>query len=289
LANHKIVVASVPPNAQPAVTTALAQLLGIQEEVAKQITGSAPIVVLGGLVPEQATAILEAFAPVKRAGAQIVISAAESASMPHITWPTPPLIARRGLDTYMPGYVAPPPAPVSTPAPAPPAAATRPGSGVGAAQVATGSAQIPCPHCGKAIIVAFAQPPSAAAGAGMTGSGIRQVPVPLGLADAGPVAAPLPEVPNVPPARPASQPVQSSATRAGPMDLEEFERGVGGGKPPSASADALLRQLDASLPAKDPGLRALEGSPPKAPDDKKGRGSGKHGPTSARRFRDRRH
>jgi hypothetical protein len=42
------------------------------------------------------------------------------------------------------------------------------------------------------------------------------------------------------------------------MDLEEFERGVGGGKPPSASADALLRQLDASLPAKDPGLRALE-------------------------------
>jgi hypothetical protein len=50
------------------------------------------------------------------------------------------------------------------------------------------------------------------------------------------------------------------------MDLEEFERGVRGGEEPSSPVnDALLKQLDAAVPTKDPGLRALEEKTPPPP------------------------
>ena len=47
------------------------------------------------------------------------------------------------------------------------------------------------------------------------------------------------------------------------MDIEDFEKGVGGGatsQPPTG--DDLLKQLDAALPPKNAGLRALELAPP---------------------------
>ena len=303
MASHKIVVARVPADKQAAVSQALTQTLGIGKEYADPIASSAPIVILDGLEPEQATAIKAALAPVEQAGAQLAISAAESSSMAQINWQdSPPQVAGRGVETYKPGYTppAPPPQPVApapvAPAPAAPRPASSAGSGARPVAMAPG-VQAVCPHCGRPIQIVL----SPAGAPVSTGTGIQQVPVPPGLADTGNAAfgsgipAPLPEVPNVPPARPAGKPPSSSATRAGPMDLEEFERGVGGGKPPSASADALLRQLDASLPAKDPGLRALEGedeAPPKGPPRGSPKGRKRTTPSpkggAARRFRDRR-
>jgi len=51
------------------------------------------------------------------------------------------------------------------------------------------------------------------------------------------------------------------------MDLEDFEKGVGGGTAqPQSTGDDLLRQLDAALPAKDSDEGDLQiGPPPAAP------------------------
>lgn len=290
MAEHKIVLAAAPPAAQGPVAAALAKLFGIELPVAQQIVQGAPIVILDGLAPEQAGAILDAMQPVRQAGGQVVISAASGSAMGKVNWPSPPKVAGRGLETYKPGYVPPPAAPTQVPTPRPPA---RPPTGAGVG-TPTSAVLLRCPHCNSPIRLTIS---SIATGPlqGPGDTGIRQVPVPVALQDAPalselPVAeSALPEVPNVP-GKTESRP-PSSSTRVGPMDLEEFERAVGGGKPPPPTGDALLRQLDASLPAKDPGLRALEQGPgPAAPKPPTPPGSARVTPGSitARRLRDRR-
>lgn len=244
MAEHKIVLASVAEGAVEKVGDALSQVLGVPVDMARQIAQSAPIVILKDLVPEQAEAVLKAMAAVGEAGGKLTITAASSTSMGELNWPTPPPVAGRGLETYSPGYVppAPPPqapSPAARPATPPPAAGTPAPSG----------ASLQCPHCGGIIRVQFAMGPQ------RRSSGPLGPPAGAGLAD-------IPDVPGRPvPARPPS----SVSPRSGPMDLEDFEKGVGGGGAmPQPSGDDLLKQLDAALPAKDPGLRALELGPPVA-------------------------
>jgi len=237
VAEHKIVLASLTAGAETAVGGALSEVLGVPADFGQQIAQSAPIVIISSLEPEQAQAVLDAMAAVKNAGGNLAISAASSGSMGELNWPAPPTVGGRGLDTYVPGYVPPPPpepAAAAHPTTPPPASASTP---------APSGAALKCPHCGGVIRVQFGvDAPRAATG-------------PLG----GPALADVPEVQGQPvPARPPS----GTTPRSGPMDLEDFEKGVGGGAPAvQPTGDDLLKQLDAALPA-NPGLRALELAPP---------------------------
>ncbi len=266
MAEHKIVVASVKAGTAAAAVQALVAALGIPEETGKQIISSVPIVILDKLTPQIATNLLAALAPVRQAGANLSISAAPPGTMPHIDWPSPPPVYGHPISSYAagapPAHPATPAAPAAPPAPRPaPAAQQAPAApadaGTNEGVMDLGSFE--CPHCGGTIYL------HAVAGAGGAqaafGSGPRQA-----VSDLPPALPPeaLPEVPVMPgPAQPAKPP--SGGIRTGPMDLEEFERGVGGGMQPQPTGDDLLRQLDASLPMKDPGLRALESAPPPAP------------------------
>jgi hypothetical protein len=242
VAEHKIVLASVAQGSEAAVASALVEVLGLPENLTQEIARSAPIVILSGLAPEQATAVLEAMELIKQSGGNLAISAAAGESMPQVNWPDPPTVGGRGIETYSPGYV-PPSAP---PSPPPSAQAEATGRAAGAP---AGSASLFCPHCGGAISIQISaatggRPPSSAA-----------------LPTAG-VLADVPDVAGRPvPQRPPS----GGSSRSGPMDLEEFEKGVGGGVVAQPKGDDLLRQLDAALPAKDPGLRALEMAAPPGP------------------------
>lgn len=234
MAEHKIVLASLTAGSEAAVGGALSQVLGVPADSGQQIAQSAPIVIIGNLDPDQAQGVFDAMASVKEAGGNLAISAASSGSMGELNWPAAPTVGGRALETYKPGYVPPPEPPKATPPPPRPATPPRAPSGV----------PLQCPHCGGVIQVQFTvDSPRAASG-------------PLGNAG----LADVPDVQGQPvPARPPS----GSAPRSGPMDLEDFEKGVGGGAPPvQPTGDDLLKQLDAALPAKDPGLRALELAPP---------------------------
>jgi hypothetical protein len=240
VSEHKIVLASLTAGSEAAVGGALSEVLGVPPDFGLQIAHSAPIVIISGLEPEQAQAVLDAMAPVKDSGGNLAISAASSGSMGELNWPAPPTVGGRGLATYVPGYVAPPPPPEPAPEPVAQHPATPPPA---AATPAPSGAALQCPHCGGVIRVQFG------VDAPRAGTG------PLG----GPALADVPDVQGQPvPARPPS----GTAPRSGPMDLEDFEKGVGGGAPQvQPTGDDLLKQLDAALPA-NPGLRALELAPP---------------------------
>ncbi|MHC4251529.1 MAG: hypothetical protein ACYS9X_20615 [Planctomycetota bacterium] len=242
MAEHKIVLASLTAGSEGAVGAALSQVLGVPGDFGQQIAQSAPIVIISGLEPEQAEGVKDAMAPVQEAGGNLAISAASSESMGELNWPAAPTVGGRGLETYKPGYVPPPEPPKEIPPPArpatpPPAASTPAPSGTA----------LQCPHCGGVIRVQFTvDSPRAASG-------------PLG------VGAGLADVPDVQGQPVPARPPTGAAPRSGPMDLEDFEKGVGGGGAPAQpTGDDLLKQLDAALPAKDPGLRALELAPPPA-------------------------
>jgi hypothetical protein len=242
VAEHKIVLASLMAGSEAAVGGALSQVLGVPADFGQQIAQSAPIVIISGLEPEQAEAVRNAMAVVKEAGGALSISAASGESMGELNWPAPPTVAGRGLETYKPGYVPPPEPPKEIPSPPPAQPATpRPA----ASTPAPSGAALQCPHCGGIIRVQFTVD-SPRPGSGPLGAG-------AGLAD-------VPDVQGQPvPAGPPS----GAAPRSGPMDLEDFEKGVGGGSTGAQpTGDDLLKQLDAALPAKDPGLRALELAPP---------------------------
>jgi len=247
VAGHKIVLASVAAGSEAAVGGALSQVLGVPADFGQQIAGSAPIVIVGDLDPDQAQAVKNAMAPVMEAGANLAISAASSESLGELNWPEPPTIGGRALETYKPGYVPPPEPKVQTPSPPPPPAraATPPPR---AATPAPSGLSLKCPHCGGGIDIQFT--------AGAPGA--------AGEALAGPELADVPEVQGQPV---ASRPPSGATPRSGPMDLEDFEKGVGGGSPPAQStSDDLLKQLDAALPAQEPGVGELKlGPPPAAP------------------------
>jgi len=231
------VVASVKPGAEAQAAKALAETLGLPLEMASEIISSAPIVLLKGMAPPTATAVLAALASVSQAGANLAISAAPDGAMPHIDWPAPPVINGHPLDAFKPGATGFVPKPPTRPA-------------------ASDAASLKCPHCGGTIDLHVV-----VAGASRA--------TPARAAGPGPGMTALPEVPVVSgPAAPANPP--AGGPRTGPMDLEEFERGVGGGGPSQqATGDELLRQLDASLPEKAAGPRTpgagAAGLPPSRP------------------------
>ncbi len=241
MAEQKIVLASVAPGSEVAVTAALAKVLGLSEDGARPLVTSVPIVLLDGLEADQAQAIVSAMAAAKQAGGNLVISGASGQSMRSVNWPAPPKVEGRDIASFIGGAAPAKPAsgiqqavapavPRRTPSPVPPPADVP-------------SLSIVCPHCGKAIVLQTSPSDPGA-----------QAPVaqaPQGVVEADNIGKALPEVPNV--QGQVEAPPQGSVVRTSPMDLEEFERGVGGGGPLLQSSDTLLRQLD----------RALEQPPPK--------------------------
>lgn len=256
MAEHKIILASVAPGSEAAVTTALAEVLGLSEDGVRPLVSSVPIILLDGLDAGQGQAIVSAMASAKEAGGNLIISATSGENMPHVDWPSPPKVAGRDVASFASaaGADAAPETPgsgirraVATPARPPDATPPTP---------SPSEATITCPHCSKPIALhASAADPGARAG-------ISQVPVSQALAapvppvpaaeEAAGVGRALPEVPDV--QGNVETPPQPAGIRTSPMDLEEFERGVGGGGPPQQPGGTLLQQLDKALrqPAPQP-------------------------------------
>ncbi len=283
MAEHKIILASVAPGSEAAVTTALAKVLGLSEDGVRPLVSSVPIILMDELDAGQAQAIISAMAAAKEAGGNLIISATSGENMPHVDWPSPPKVAGRDVASFASaaGDAAPP---------------ARPGSGIRRA-VATparptsaaprtplpSAATITCPHCGKPIAL-HASP----AGPGAR-AGISQVPVPQAIAaplpsvpeveEAAGVGRALPEVPDV--QGNVEAPPPQLSIRTSPMDLEEFERGVGGGGPPKQPGGTLLQQLDKAL--RQPAPQAKSPQPKSRPKVKlqpkkaSGPGSGQSG------------
>lgn len=230
MAEHKIVLASVAPGSEAAVTAAFAKVLGLAEEGARPLVTSAPIILLDGLEADQAQAIVSAMAAAKQAGGNLVISGAPGQNMRSVNWPAPPKVDGREIASFKGGAAPPRPSsgirqavapavPRSTPSPVPPPAAVP-------------SLSIVCPHCGKAIVLQTSG----------TGLGAQ---APQSVVETDNVGKALPEVPDV--QGQVEAPPPGSVVRTSPMDLEEFERGVGGGGPLPQASDTLLRQLDRAL------------------------------------------
>ena len=108
MAEHKIVLASVAPGSEAAVTAAFAKVLGLAEEGARPLVTSAPIILLDGLEADQAQAIVSAMAAAKQAGGNLVISGAPGQNMRSVNWPAPPKVDGREIASFK-GGAAPPP------------------------------------------------------------------------------------------------------------------------------------------------------------------------------------
>ncbi|MHC4250408.1 MAG: hypothetical protein ACYS9X_14870 [Planctomycetota bacterium] len=91
MGERKIVLMSVAPGSDSAVAGMLAEAFGIPRKFAERIVESAPIVLLKRLPRERAAAALEAMAPVRRAGAEIVVTDKELSNVGELNWPRPPL------------------------------------------------------------------------------------------------------------------------------------------------------------------------------------------------------
>jgi hypothetical protein len=126
--------------------------------------------------------------------------------------------------------------------------------------VAVPSLSIVCPHCGKPIVLQ-----TSPAGLG-TQAGAH---APQGVVETDNVGKALPEVPNV--QGQVEAPPQGSVVRTSPMDLEEFERGVGGGGQMPQSGDTLLRQLDRALDQQPPQPQPKPMKPPSPTSGRSGR------------------
>ena len=107
MAEHKIVLASVAPGSEAAVTAAFAKVLGLAEEGARPLVTSAPIILLDGLEADQAQAIVSAMAAAKQAGGNLVISGAPGQNMRSVNWPAPPKVDGREIASFK-GGAAPP-------------------------------------------------------------------------------------------------------------------------------------------------------------------------------------
>lgn len=231
MAEYKIVLASVSGGQEARVAAALGQVFGLEGAILEQIAGAAPIVLIDKLASDQADVILEAMSPVTQAGGALVISPAPEGNMPKVTWPAPPRVNGRDVASFLPGAAA-----AAPPQPSPAGAV---------------GSTFRCPSCGTLLSVQSASGTFGTVGAGMP-------------------AEALPELPDVPGAVKTPPRPSSSGIRLAPMDIEDFERAVGGGGPPPSSpapprvgAPVTPKQVTQPLPG-DPGLRALEAEPPAA-------------------------
>jgi hypothetical protein len=90
MGERKIVLMSIAPGSEDAVAEALVGALGIPREFAERIVESAPVALLKGLPPEGEAAAMEAMAPVRRAGAEIVATDEAPPDAAELRWASPP-------------------------------------------------------------------------------------------------------------------------------------------------------------------------------------------------------
>jgi hypothetical protein len=222
----------------------MAKLFGIDEKLAGQIAGAAPIVLVEDLTEDQATGVRGALNDLAGAGAEITLKAGNVGSIPKVGWGGVPKIAGKPATDYTAPQPKPSPGIVSAPG-----TFCCPACGATFKLVREGAADAPA-----------ASPPSAqaadAAKMGVKDSGFEEIPLPdaLKALESPPDLPDVPEIPAAPAAAPqpaaeaAPQPVggaisasQVKPGHSAPMALEDFEAGL-------ASDDNLLADLDDGLP-----------------------------------------
>ncbi|GIW71962.1 MAG: hypothetical protein KatS3mg102_1504 [Planctomycetota bacterium] len=205
----KLVLQSVERTRASAVRYELSRLLDIDEDIASDIVGASPIVLVRELLAPVAVALKQRMRPAIDKGAQLVITDAPCEEIPKVNWPELPEIVRAAQQDAERAAVAtassqqPParsePATPAQPAPAatsPPPRTGPPGSAAPPAPAAAGGqqaalvAEFCCPRCREPLRVV-------AAGAGGSGPVARPLPpvselVPAPAASPPPAAAPAP-------------------------------------------------------------------------------------------------
>ncbi len=266
MADYTVVLKSIAQGDYIQVAEALKSVLGLQEQVVGQIVSSLPIALFEGLAEGQARAIVQAMAPVEGAGAALEIASGPGGGYARMSWPEPPTIAGRDIDSFASAGV---------------------------------SGSIRCPVCGAALVLmpagAGAPAPAAHVAAPVQTGPTFEVTGEDDLEMLGEVAAGAgaPDVPQVPAAsRPPAAPTPSAApaasgTKSGvPMDLEDFEasfaqqaeeelgrddvlqelgeaqgRPVGGTKPQAPAAGAKAPVRTAGTRAQAPPVQPKKGPP----------------------------
>jgi len=123
--NFKIVLSEITGNRE-IILQELAQLLMIDTTYASQIISTTPIILLDGLLQDQAGKVMDQFAELLHLGAKIEMVDVLKKSLPRLSWPEPPAILTRGK---------------------------------GSAK--SSQAIIACPHCGKPITISVVSRPAA--------------------------------------------------------------------------------------------------------------------------------
>jgi len=200
--DYTIVLKGRFPGKDRAVAQAMARVFGQAEPWGLQVVGASPITILTGMSAAQAQAVGEALLEIENVGCRFQVQQGVDNSCPTIHWATPPRINGRALEDF---------------------------SGSGQHKLSAAEAHIPCPHCGKAVVIRLSP-----AGVPTTGQTMMlSVPGPIGTIQ------PALHGPGAVPAAPMPIPV------------------------PVPGAFKALPAMTTNTPAK---LQAMQPAPPAAPD-----------------------
>ena len=211
MAGCAVVLKSIAKGKYIEVAAALRSILSLQEQVAGRIVSSMPLVLFGGIKEAQARAVVQAMAPVGRAGGTLEIDPRGGGGYARMSWPEPPTIGGRDLESF-----------------------ASPQS----------SAALRCPVCGAELVLMPAGAPAEPAATVDSGAAFEEELEMLGEIDAGVRAPDVPKVPaasRVPAASEASAGPTSQTVVA--MDLEDFEASFADQAEEELGRDDILQEL----------------------------------------------
>ena len=94
-ADFKLVLDAVKPDQAPAVVVELMEILQVDEKTATDATRNVPIVLVGGMSPQQAACLKSHIVRLARVGAQLRLTSEPVGKVKQLRWQTPPAATRR--------------------------------------------------------------------------------------------------------------------------------------------------------------------------------------------------
>jgi hypothetical protein len=232
-ADYSIVLRGRFPGKDRAVASAMSRVFGQNEPWGLQVVGASPITILTGMSAAQAQAVGAALVEIENVGCRFQVQQGIDNSCPTIHWASAPRINGRALDEF---------------------------SGSGQHRLSAAEAHIPCPHCGKAIVVRLA--PSGVPATGQTM--MLSVPGPVGTIQ--PAVAPIQLPAPTYPAPQAPMPIPVPLSPAGLKPLPQMTTNTPA-KLPAMAPPPVALDLPAPVPFpsnKAPGTKT-SGTLPKIP------------------------
>lgn len=100
-ATYTIILRECPPASRNGVALFLGKAFSLKESTCAAIASSAPIILVGGLGPEEAAAMTLTLSGLTRLGGVIEFTTADQGDLPKIDWPKRPLVFKREITEHL--------------------------------------------------------------------------------------------------------------------------------------------------------------------------------------------